>query len=80
MLFEDTKILEFNQYQVSNKAPFAIYAELKSLINETDGCKNNPEDSFTTKVDRHIPSRFLMCTISSIKSRSRLPGKVFENP
>ena len=80
MLFEDTKILEFNQYQVSNKAPFAIYAELKSLINETDGCKNNPEDSFTTKVDRHIPSRFLMSTISSIKSRSRLSEKVFENP
>ena len=80
MLFEDTKILEFNQYQVSNKAPFAIYAELKSLINETDGCKNNPEGSFTTKVDRHIPSRFLMSTTSSIKSRSRLPEKVFENP
>ena len=42
MLFEDTKILEFDQYQVSNKAPFAIYAELKSLINETDRCQNNP--------------------------------------
>ena len=80
MLFEDTKILEFNQCKVSNKAAFAIYAELKSLINETDGCKNNPEGSFTTKVDRHIPSRFLMSTISSIKSRSRLSEKVFENP
>ena len=25
---EDTKILEFNQYQKSDKAPFVIYADL----------------------------------------------------
>ena len=26
---EDTKILEFNQYQKSDKAPFIIYADLE---------------------------------------------------
>ena len=26
---EETKILEFNQYQTSGKAPFIIYADLK---------------------------------------------------
>ena len=26
---EDTKILEFNQYQKSDKAPFVIYADLE---------------------------------------------------
>ena len=31
---EDTKILEFNQYQ---------YADLECLIQKVDGCKNNPE-------------------------------------
>ena len=29
---EDTKILQFNQYQKSNKAPFIIYADLECLI------------------------------------------------
>ena len=55
MLFEVTKILEFNQYQKSNKVPFVIYADPKFLIKKIDGCKNNSAYSFTTKVDRHIP-------------------------
>ena len=32
MSSEDTKLLEFNQYHKSNKAPFIIYADLESLI------------------------------------------------
>ena len=35
---EDTKILEFNQYQKSVKAPFITYADLESLIKKSDGC------------------------------------------
>ena len=38
---EDTKTLEFNQYLKSDKAPFIIYADLESLIDKTDGYKNN---------------------------------------
>ena len=41
---EDTKILEFNQYQKSDKAPFIIYANLGCIMEKTDGCKNNPEN------------------------------------
>ena len=40
--FEDTKILEFNQYQKSNKTPFIIYADYEWLTEKIDGCKNNP--------------------------------------
>ena len=42
MLFEDTKILEFNQYKKYDKAPFIIYADLKCTIRKIDVCKNNP--------------------------------------
>ena len=49
MPFEGTQILEFNQYQKSDKAPFIIYADLECLIEKTDGCKNNPENSFIKK-------------------------------
>ena len=65
---EDTKILEFNQYQKSDKAPFVIYAGLECLIEKIDRCKNNHENSFTTKVGKHIPSGFSMSTISLFKS------------
>ena len=66
--FEDTEILEFNQYQKSDKAPFIIYADLECIIEKIDGCKNNPENSSTTKVSKHIPSGFSMSTISSFRS------------
>ena len=63
-----TKILEFNQYQKSDKTPFIIYADLECIIEKIDVCKNNPENSFTTKVSEHIPSGFSMSTISSFRS------------
>ena len=56
MSSEDIKILEFNQYQKSDKAPFVAYADLECLIEKTDGCNNNPENLSTTKVSEHIPS------------------------
>ena len=68
MSFDDTKILEFNQYQKSDQAKAVIYADLECLIEEIDGCKNNLENSSTTKVGKHIPSDFSKSTISSFKS------------
>ena len=66
--FEDTKILELNQYQKSDKVPFIIYADIECMMEKIDGCKNNPENSSTTKVSKYIPSRFLMSTISKFRS------------
>ena len=63
MPFEDTEILELNQYQKSDKAPFIIYTDLEHIIEKFDGCKN-PENSSTTKASEHIPSGFSMSTIS----------------
>ena len=68
MLFEDTKVFQINQYQKSDKASFIIYAELECIIEKIDGCKNNPENSSTTKVSEHIPSGFSMSTMSSFRS------------
>ena len=65
---EDTKILEFNQYQKSDKALFIIYIDHECIIEEIDECKNNPENSSVTKINEHIPSSFSTSTISSIKS------------
>ena len=65
---EHTKILEFNWYHKSDKAPFIIHADLEYLIEKTDECKNNPENLSTTKVRKHIPSGFSMSTMSSFRS------------
>ena len=36
----------------------------RKIIEKIDGCKNNPENSSTTKVSEQIPSSFLTSTIS----------------
>ena len=43
----DTNILEFTQYQESEKTPFTIYTDLESLIEKIDRSKSNPS---TTKL------------------------------
>ena len=53
---DDTKILEYNQCQKFDKAPFIIYAYLERIIEKIDGCKSNPENSSTTQVSKYIPS------------------------
>ena len=68
MSSKDTKILEFNQYQKFHKAPFIINADLKCVIKKIDGCKDNPENSSSTKVSEHISSGFSMSKISSFRS------------
>ena len=65
---ENDKILEFNQYQKSDKAPFIIYADLECIIEKIDGCQNNTENSSITKVRKHIPPGFSMSRISSFWS------------
>ena len=64
ILSEDTEILEFNQYQKSDKAPFVIYADYECIIAKIDRHKNNPENSFTAKVSKHIPSGVSVSTRS----------------
>ena len=65
---EENKILEFNQYQKSDKSAFIIYADLECTIEKIEGCKNNSEKSSTTKISKHIPSDFSMPTISTFRS------------
>ena len=52
---EDTEILEFNQLQKFDKAPFIIQAIFfECMIEKIYGCKNNSENSSTTKVSKNI--------------------------
>ena len=60
---KETKILKFNQYQKSEKTSSTIYADLESLIERTDGYKNNSEKSFTTRVGEHIPCGYSVSMI-----------------
>ena len=51
MPVEDTEILEFNQYQKSNKAPFFIYVDPECLTEKIHECKNNCENQQQKKAN-----------------------------
>ena len=61
-------MLKFNQYQKSDKTPFIIYADLDCIIEKIHGCNNNPQNSSTTKLSKHIPSGFSTSTIFLFRS------------
>ena len=58
--------LESHKKAHENK-DFIIYADLECIIEKIDGCKNNSENSSTTKVSEHIPLGFSMWIIFSFK-------------
>ena len=60
---EKDNILEFNQYIKSDKIPYIIYADIKSLFRKKDGCANNPQNSSTTKIGEHIHCGDSMSTV-----------------
>ena len=53
MPFDEAKILEFNQQQKSDKAPFIFNTDLECIIERADGCKYNAKYSSTTKLSLH---------------------------
>ena len=54
MPFEDTKVLEFNQYLKSGKMMYIIYSSLEYLIKRINLCNNKPEKSNTTNLGENI--------------------------
>ena len=51
-------ISEFNQYMMSDKMLYIIYADIEILIKKIDGCANNPEKFSTSELAEHIPCFF----------------------
>ena len=40
------------------KLPFTIYADLECLLEKMSTCQNNPNESSTTKINKHTPSDY----------------------
>ena len=59
---EDNKILKYNHGEKSTKVPLVIYADLECLLEKRSTCHNNPENSSTTKINKHTPSGYSLFT------------------
>ena len=62
MPFLKDNTLKFNPYMKSYQMPYIIYSEFESLIKKIDGCANNPENLWTTKIGEHISCRYSTST------------------
>ena len=59
---KDNKILKYNYGEKSMKAPFIIYADIKSILEKMNTYHNNPEKSSTTKINKHAASGYSLLT------------------
>ena len=46
--------VKFRNYERKIKSPFIIYADFESILVPEDDGKQNPEDSYTNRYQKHI--------------------------
>ena len=64
--------IKYNHGEKSMKLPFVIYADLQCLFEKMSTCINNPNESSTTKINKHVPlgySIFTHCSFDESKNK-----------
>ena len=61
----NNNIIKYNHGEKSIKGPFVIYADLECLLEKMSTCIDNPNESYTTKINKHIPSGYSIFTSCS---------------
>ena len=60
--------VKFNSYETKIKSPFLIYADFESILVPEDNGKQNPEESYMSKYQKHIACSYefiLVCADDS---------------
>ena len=70
---KDNNAIKYNHGEKSMKIPFVIYADLECLLEKISICVNNPNESSTTKINKHTPSGYSIFTHCSFnESKNKL--------
>ena len=62
MPIKGNNTIKYNHGEKSIKIPFTIYADLECLLKKMSTCQNDPNKSFTTKINKHTPSGYSIFT------------------
>ena len=66
-------IIIYYHGEKSMKLPFVIYADLECLLEKKSTCINSPNESSTTKINKHVPSGYSIFTHCSFdESKNKL--------
>ena len=69
---KNNNIIKCNHGEKSLKLLFVIYADLECLLEKMSTCINNPNESSTTKINKHVPSgysKFTHCSFDESKNK-----------
>ena len=70
---KNNNIIKCNHGEKPMKLPFVIYADLKCLLEKMSNCINNPNESSTTKINKHTPPGYSILTHCSFdESKNKL--------
>ena len=70
---KDNNIIKYNHGEKSMKITFIIYTDLECLLEKMSTCINNPNESSTTKINKHTPSGYSIFTHCSFdESKNKL--------
>ena len=70
---KNNNIIKYNHGEKSMKLPFVIYADLEYLLEKMSTCINNPNESSTTKINKHTQSGYSIFTHCSFdESKNKL--------
>ena len=70
---KNNNVIKYNHGEKSMKLPFAIYSDLECLLEKMSTCINNPNESSTTKINKHTPSGYSIFTHCSFdESKNKL--------
>ena len=70
---KDNNIIKYNQGEKSIKLPFVVYADLECLLEKMSTCQNNPNESSTTEINKHLPSGYSIFThCSFVRAKNKL--------
>ena len=59
---KDNNTIKYNQGEKSIKLPFVVYADLEWLLEKISTCQNNPNESSTAEINKHVPSGYSLFT------------------
>ena len=70
---DNNNTIKYNQGEKSIKLPFVVYADLECLLEKISTCQNNPRESSTTEINKHVPSGYSLFTHCSFdKTKNKL--------
>ena len=70
---KDNDIIKYNHGEKFMKLPLVIYADLECLLEKMNTCINSPNESSTTKINKHTPSGYSIFTSCSFdESKNKL--------